>query len=276
MRPPMRSMGQTQLLGVIGWPVQQSRSPAMQNAALRELGLEEWSYVRFAVPPDRLAGAVEGAVALGVRGLNITIPHKEAALTLCAPDPLAREVGAVNTLVLERDSVSGTNTDVHGFRMLMAENGIQPGGRALVLGAGGAARAVVAALRTTGYGEIVVVSRKAEPLVVGDTRYQAQPWTPEVLARELARADRVVDSTPRGLDPTLPPIDLAPLRQHAAVIDLVVQRSTPLVADAHARGLKAATGTAMLLHQGAAALERWLSRPAPIDVMRAALEASLK
>src|SRR5256885_4554235 len=143
----MRVMGQTQVLGVVGWPVAQSKSPIMQNAALHALRLP-FHYAPFAVPPDKLARAVDGAMALGIRGLNITIPHKERALALCEADPLALEVGAVNTLVFEDDRVRGLNTDVHGFRMLMMEAGVKPGTRALILGGGGAARAVVAALRS--------------------------------------------------------------------------------------------------------------------------------
>ncbi len=246
----------------------------MHNAALKALGLD-FSYVTFAVPPERLPQAIAGAAALGMRGLNVTIPHKEAALTLCEPDAIGWEAGAVNTLIFEDQTIVGTNTDVHGFRMLMAEAGVTPGGRAVILGAGGATRAVVLALRTTGHRQVTLVSRKGQPITVGDVTVVARPWTPETLARELAGCDLLVDATPRGLDPAGPELDLSPLPPHAVVLDLVVKRETRLVAAARARGLKAATGTAMLLHQGAAALERWLGRSAPIEVMRAALEASL-
>src|SRR5262245_18592903 len=115
----MKVTGTTRVLGVVGWPVGQSESPAMQTAALQALGLD-LHYTSFAVPPSRLARAIEGAQALGLRGLNITIPHKEAAVALCSPDPLALEVGAVNTISFDDDRIAGSNTDVHGFRMLMA------------------------------------------------------------------------------------------------------------------------------------------------------------
>src|SRR3954462_4159660 len=100
--------------GVIGWPIEHSKSPAMQNAGLRALGLDG-TYTKLPVRPDQLPMAIRGAQALGYRGLNVTIPHKEVALGLCEPDALAREVGAVNTLVYEGDRVLGFNTDVHGF-----------------------------------------------------------------------------------------------------------------------------------------------------------------
>lgn len=267
----MRAPG-PQLFGVIGWPIAHSRSPAMQNAALRALGVEG-TYLAFAVRPEALEAAVRGAQALGFRGLNVTIPHKEAALALCRPDPLALQVGAVNTLVFEADGVHGLNTDVHGFRMLLAETGVRPGGRVVLLGAGGAARAVVVALRSAGFFDLTVVTRSGRPLDVAGVRCAGEPW--EALPQLLYGCDLLVDATPRGLDPHAPPIDLSPLPEGAAVIDLVVKRETALVQAASARGLKAQAGAPMLLHQGAAALERWLGRPAPIDEMRAALEASL-
>src|SRR4051812_10165718 len=109
------------ILGVVGWPIAHSKSPAMHNAALRHLKLD-WIYLPFAV--QDLPAAIAGARALGFRGLNVTIPHKEAVLSLCEPDELARSVGAVNTLIFDEDAIRGTNTDVYGFRKLMEESGI--------------------------------------------------------------------------------------------------------------------------------------------------------
>jgi shikimate dehydrogenase len=272
MGPSLTS--RTALFGVIGWPIAHSLSPAMQNAALAHLGIDA-VYLAYAVAPARLVEAIAGASALGVLGLNVTIPHKEGVLRLCRPDRLALEVGAVNTLVFDGSSLLGLNTDVHGFRMLMAEASVPPGGRAVVLGAGGAARAVVAALRSTGWSPITVVSRRGLPLSIGGATTRAAPWEPAGLARLFAEADLVVDATPRGLDAHAEPIDLSPLPDHAAVLDLTVKRQTALTQAAQARGLKAATGVAMLLHQGGAALEAWTRRPAPIQVMRRALDAAL-
>jgi len=238
------------LLGVIGWPIAHSRSPAMQNAALQHKSLD-YVYLKFAVRPEDLRAAVDGARALGVRGLNVTLPHKENVLPLCEPDELAQKVGAVNTLVFD-ENVRGTNTDVHGFRMLMEEAGIVKSDRPIILGAGGAMRAVRAVLP-----HATIVARKA-----GN-------W--DQLPSLAADADLIVDATPRGLsseEVALPPTG-------AAILDLVARRETPLTRLAKSRGLKAQAGAAMLLHQGAAAFELWTGTPAPIEVMRKALDAAL-
>ena len=254
------------LLGVIGWPIAHSRSPAMQNAALQHLRLD-YVYLPFAVKPDSLGAAIAGARALGVRGLNVTIPHKEAALALCEPDELARRVGAVNTLVFDDDAVRGTNTDVHGFRKLMEEVGAHPR-RAVILGAGGAARAVVTALEDA---EVTVVSRNPRPFM----GRPVEPWT--ALPERLRDADLLVDATPRGLtnQEETPEIKAALSSTRAVILDLVVRRDTALTRAARAHGLTTSAGAPMLLHQGAAAFERWTGQPAPLEVMRRALDAAL-
>lgn len=259
-------------LGVIGWPIAHSRSPAMQTAALRALGLD-WEYAAHAVAPDELANFVAHAAEHGFRGVNVTIPHKEAALKLCAPDELAARVGAVNTLVFDGGAVQGTNTDVHGFRAWAAEAGAPESGTAVLLGAGGAARAVAAALH--GKMRLAVVARTPRTMVVDGQPLTVTPWDEATLGKLLARADLLIDATPRGLDPAAPALDLAPLPAHAVVLDLVVARETALTRAAAARGLESATGGAMLVHQGARALELWTGKPAPVDVMRRALDAAL-
>jgi shikimate dehydrogenase len=259
----------TRLLGVVGWPIAHSRSPAMHNAALAALDLD-YVYLAFGMPPEQLMTALAGLREAGARGLNITIPHKEAALAFGEPDEIARSVGAVNTLVFEGDAVLGTNTDVHGFRALCAESGARTDGRAVVLGSGGAARAVIAALMPTAR-EIVMLTRTRRELYVGGVLHTGIPWAP----MELTGADLVVDATPRGLDDAQPPPDLSALPAHATVLDLVARRDTPLLRAARARGLHAAAGAGMLLHQGAAAFERWTGRAAPLEVMRRALDDAL-
>ncbi len=260
-------------LGVIGWPIEHSKSPPMQSAALAKLGLDDWEYAAHAVAPDELAQFIEHAASKGFRGVNVTIPHKEAVLKLCTPDDEAARVGAVNTLSFDGGTVRGANTDVHGFVALAKEVGAPAEGTAVVLGAGGAARAVAAALH--GKFRLAVVARHARPFVVDGQALTVVGWDDTVLAKLLPRADLLVDATPRGLDPTASAIDLAPLPEHAVVLDLVVAKSTPLVEAARARGLKAAAGAAMLVHQGARSLELWTGKPAPLDVMRAALDAAL-
>lgn len=273
----MTASARTRSLGVIGWPVGHSLSPAMQEAGFAALGLD-WRYGAFAVPPAGLAAAVAGAGALGFVGLNVTVPHKEAVLRHCAPDETAARLGAVNTLVYGPDPLApprGHNTDLHGFRMLLVEAGVDARGRrAIVLGAGGAARAAVWALLEEG-AEVTVVTRSARTLRFDDgPLVEHVPWDGALLARLLGGADLLVDATGRGLDPAAAPLDLGPLPPHAAVVDLVV-RETPLITTARARGLRAAAGEAMLLHQGAAALALWSGRAAPVEVMRAALAAAL-
>lgn len=260
-------------LGVIGWPIAHSKSPPMQTAALQALGLDG-EYLAQAVAPDELENFFRHAPTHGFAGVNVTIPHKERALALCAPDELATRVGAVNTVAFDAGGGSrGFNTDVHGFIELAREAGASLDGTAVLLGAGGAARAVVMAMH--GRGKLALVARTPRSLVVAGQPLTLTPWNEAVLAKLLARADLLIDSTPRGLDPTLPPIDLSPLPAHAVVLDLVVARDTALTRAARARGLKGATGAAMLLHQGARALELWTSKPAPVEIMRAALDAAL-
>jgi len=254
------------LLGVVGWPIAHSRSPAMQNAALQHLGLD-YVYLPFAVAPKDLRAAVEGARALGARGLNLTLPHKEAALSLCEPDELAARVGAVNTIVFDDDRASGTNTDVHGFRQLLRESGVRPG-KVIVLGIGGAARAVVAALDGQ---HVTLVARRPRPFVLGGRAHPVEPWS--ALPTLLGDADLLVDATPRGLADDAEMIDLS--STNAAVLDLAPRRDTPLTRAARARGLNAAAGAAMLLHQGAAAFQLWTGAAPPLEVMRNALDAAL-
>ncbi len=251
--------------GVIGWPIGHSLSPAMHSAAFAHLGLD-CTYLAFAVAPAQLEAAITGAAALGLAGLNITVPHKEAVLALCSPDAQARAVGAVNTLCISGDGILGYNTDVHGFTELIAEESIDATGRVVVLGAGGAARAVAAALLASAR-SLVLLARTPRAVVVDGVTLEVRPWQTEALRQ----ADLLVDATPRGLDATLPPLDLTQLAEHAQVVDLAVRKSTALVDAARARGHRACTGALMLLHQGARAFTLFTGRPAPLDVMRRAL-----
>jgi shikimate dehydrogenase len=258
-------------LGVIGWPISHSRSPAMQSAALRALSLD-WEYAAHAVAPADLAAFLANARAAGFRGLNVTIPHKESAFALCHPDALATQVGAVNTLVFEESITRGYNTDVHGFLTWATElSALVPNGSALILGSGGAARAVASALHPTM--RTTIISRAPRRFSLAGHDFPVAPY--ESLATLLPQADLLIDTTPRGLDPTASPPDLSALPSHAQVLDLVVATETALTRAAKSRGLRASTGAPMLLHQGARSLELWTTRPAPLDIMRAALLTSL-
>jgi shikimate dehydrogenase len=260
-------------LAIIGWPIGHSKSPAMQSAALAALGIEG-EYTAHAVAPDEVAQFIEHAPSKGFRGVNVTIPHKEVALRLSDPDELAARVGAVNTLVWDAgERPKGYNTDVHGFLEMAKEIGAPLDGTVVMLGAGGGARAVAHAVH--GKGKLAIVARTPRDFKVDGTAMTVVPWNDDVIAKLLARADVLVDATPRGLDPSAPAIDLSPLPAHAVVLDLVVARETALTQAAKARGLKAAAGGAMLVHQGARALELWTGKPAPIEAMRKALDAAL-
>ncbi len=264
--------GATRIVGVIGWPVAHSLSPAMHNAAFAALGLD-FCYVPFAVAPSQLGDALAGALALSVVGLNVTVPHKESVLPLCAVDAEARRIGAVNTLVRDGDRWWGHNTDRHGFACLLDEARVERPRHAVVLGAGGAARAVVAELAERAE-HLTIASRRAGILTVGD-RAHAFGEVQGIDGELLAGCDLLVDTTPRGLQGEPPMVDLSRLPRTAVVVDLVVKPMTPLVAAARQLGLAAHTGEAMLLHQGARAFSLWTGVEAPVEVMRRALVDAL-
>ena len=281
----------TRVFGIIGWPVAHSRSPAMHNAAFRALDIDA-VYVPFPVAPRALEAAVAGLRALGVAGFNVTVPHKESVLALLDEvDPIARAIGAVNTVVRDADRLVGTNTDALGLVRALEESGVALGGmRALVLGAGGAARATVAGLATAGAAHITVAARRVEraaslvrdlaavaPKAALDT---VDLGDSEALARSMP-CGLLVQATSAGLDPEsgaelaarLPWALLA--ASGARVVDLVYEPSpTPLMLAATQHGLVAEGGLGMLLHQGALAFERFARQPAPLEAMRKTLVVS--
>ncbi|HEY3357202.1 MAG TPA: shikimate dehydrogenase [Polyangia bacterium] len=269
----------TEVYGIIGWPVRHSLSPVMHNAALAAAGRDA-VYLAFEVPPERLKRAIKGAEGLGVRGLNLTIPHKEAALSMChrlSGDAL--KVGAVNTLTFEQGAVNGHNTDAPGFlKALAGPLGCDPrGARALVLGAGGVARAVIAALAGQGAGAIAIAARtpgRAEVLLqqLCGGAGTIVPWEPAAVATALAGADLVISCLPPGATP--PSLEALPAR--AVVLDVTYGRDTALLATARRVGACAADGREMLVQQGALAFELWTGQPAPVDAMRAAIRAALR
>jgi shikimate dehydrogenase len=277
----------TALLGVLGHPVGHSLSPAMHNAAIDALGLD-WVYLALPVPAEGLATVVRGLEAIGCRGLNVTIPHKQAVAGLCRRlSPLAERVGAVNTLVpLEGGGWLGTNTDVEGFLTPLRGQSWQ-GRQALVLGNGGSARAVVAALVELELDTITVVGRRPEALAAFAA--DCSSWAPRLgtctldrpLEPLLAAADLVVNTTPVGMNSDqcpLSPGQLAVLRPMATVYDLIyVPRPTQLLRQAAARGCSTIDGLTMLVHQGAASLRLWSGRSdVPVAAMAAAAEAALR
>jgi len=267
------------VVAVIGDPIEHTRSPAMLNAAFAAVGID-FVMVPLRVAPADLGTAVRGLAAAGVVGASVTLPHKAAVLALCTRVTEAgTAIGAVNCLAFEPGGgILGDNTDGIGFVEAVAAEApgaLAAGHRAVLLGAGGAARAVEAALVATGLA-VTVIARRPELAacrsVVG--------WDDATVARELAAADLVVDCTPVALDPEAEPafVDALPLdrlRPQAVVASLVYHRVPLLLNRARDRGHVVLDGRGMLVHQGARAFARWTRRPAPIDVMKKALDGSL-
>ena len=256
-------------LGVCGWPVGHSLSPPMHNAALAAAGLRDWRYLRLGLPGDLFAETVRALPAAGFRGVNVTLPHKEAALALAddASDA-ARAIGAANTLTFEDGAILADNTDAPG---LLEAIGRDVAGRsALVLGAGGAGRAAAWALREAG-AEVAVWNRTAERGVA----------LAEALGVRAAAgyepADILVNATSVGLkDPPATfkslPLEADSLVAGSLVVDLVYRAGgTPLLEAARTRGADVVDGLEILIAQGAASFERWTGRAAPRQAMREAV-----
>jgi shikimate dehydrogenase len=265
--------GTTRITAVLGWPVEHSRSPQMLNAAYAELGVDA-VMVPIPVRPEDFATVLAGLRAGHCLGASVTIPHKIAAAALCDElTPAAKAIGAVNCLEFG-ERLIGHNTDESGFLDGLLEAGYQPKGkRAVILGAGGAARAVAYALR--GGRAIEVVARRPEKI----TWARAWPWTPEQLRDCLSRADLVVDCTSISLGADeaaqVDTIPLDALPEGAWVSTLIYHRPSILLDRAKAAGYSTLDGRAMLVHQGARAFTTWLQSPAPVAAMRQALDASL-
>ncbi|MBT9315877.1 shikimate dehydrogenase [Leptothoe spongobia] len=282
---PLIIKGTTQLLGVIGSPVKHSMSPIMHNAAISTLGID-YVYLPFPIAPERLNVAIDGFAAVGLKGFNITIPHKQTIMPLLATiSDVAQAIGAVNTVWWSDRGWCGTNTDAAGFiaplQVLDRDWSQSP---AMVLGNGGAARAVVAACHQLGFPEIMVVGRNAEKLAAFAQSWQMSPLKPpisihtwEQLDDLLPKVSLVVNSTPLGMAPKIQASPLTDaqinlLPDHAIAYDLIYTPSpTRFLRQACSVGLGTFDGLEMLVQQGAAALEIWTQQPSPVDVMRQSL-----
>jgi shikimate dehydrogenase len=267
---------------LIGWPAAHSRSPLIHRYWLRTLGIDG-GYVIEAVPPDEFKDFVLRLSLRGFVGANVTIPHKEQALALSKPDARAKAVGAANTLWFENGELCSTNTDVEGFldNLDASAPGWDRTEEALVLGAGGSARAVVFGLVERGIRTVHLANRTVARAQALADQFGAgvKPASWDEIAELLPRAGLLVNTTSLGMhgQPRLE-IDLARLPDRAVVADLVyVPLQTELLAAARARGLKTADGLGMLLHQAVRGFELWFGRrPQVTAELRALVEADLK
>jgi shikimate dehydrogenase len=261
--------GQAKLAGVIGWPVGHSRSPRLHGWWLDHYGIDG-AYVPLAVAPEQLAHVLRTLPLMGFRGVNITVPHKEAALAAVdVADDHAKRIGAVNTVIVREDGgLEGKNTDGLGFLAHLTSSApawTADAAPAVVIGAGGAARAIAVALLDAGVPELRLINRTREraeslAMALGDSRLKVMPW----LARNaaLGGAGLVVNTTTQGMrgEPQLD-LDLAPLPSAAAVFDCVyAPLETPLLAAARGRGLVGVDGLGMLIHQARPGFSAWFGR----------------
>jgi shikimate dehydrogenase len=277
--------GKTKLLGIIGDPVEHSLSPVMQNAAINQLGVD-YIYIPFPVKNQNLATALAGFTTIGVKGFNVTIPHKQAILPLLSEiTPTAKMVGAVNTVWPTETGWKGTNTDVEGFLTPLKSldrnwQEITP----IILGNGGAARAVIVGLSELGCSNIRVVGRNQEKLEQFQQSWlntnlkcsiNVHSW--DELSGLVSQTDLLVNTTPMGMYPNInaSPIEsnvLKLLSPHAIAYDLIyTPNPTQFLKDAQQQGNLIIDGLDMLVYQGAAALKIWLEQPVPIDIMKQAL-----
>jgi shikimate dehydrogenase len=279
----MKSMRDRPRAGVAGWPIAHSRSPLIHRFWLNRLGIPG-DYERFAVPPGEFAVFAEKIGRKGLVGSNVTVPHKEAAFLACnRRTPVAQALGAVNVLWREDGLLWGDNTDVNGFLANMDESApgwAESSRSAVVIGAGGAARAILQALSSRELERITVVNRtyaRARALVDQyDERVVASPW--DTLSSNMAETDLLINASSLGMVGQLPlNVDVGVLSRDAIVADIVyVPLRTPLIEAAQARGLRTVEGLGMLLHQAAPAFERWFGiKPDVTPDLRALVEADI-
>ena len=271
--------GRTQVAGVIGDPIEHSLSPVIHNAGFAALGLD-WIYVAFPTPAGAAPAAVESVRALGIRGLSVTMPHKEAVIA--ALDELsddARLLGAVNCIRRQGDRLIGESTDGDGFvAAVRADLGVEPeGSRCVVLGAGGAARSVVLALARAGARSVGIVNRSAPN--AERAAALAGPVGSVVRPETIGDADLVVQATPVGMgEPAAHdwPVDPALLSAGQVVAELIYHPlETPFLRAAADRGCRTSNGVSMLVHQAAIAFSSWTGEPAPLQAMHEAVARAL-
>lgn len=274
----------TTLVGLFGWPVTHSISPQMHNAAFVACQMN-WRYVAFSVPPERVPQAVAALPALGLRGVNVTVPHKQAVMPhLDHWTAAAEAIGAVNTVIVSEDGqLTGDNTDAAGFIADLGAHDFDPAGsRVLVIGAGGSSRAVVYGLAEAGARSVTVINRTVSRAV--ELAQTMQGYFPEIRIAAAVfpdevdncagSADLIVNCTSLGMDPNvegLPWKEDVEFREGQTVYDLVYNPAmTRLLQLAAADGAAAIGGLGMLVYQGAIAWQKWTGEPAPVEAMQRA------
>ena len=278
--------GKTNILGVIGDPIEHTFSPAMHNAGLEALGLN-YIYLPFHVLPQNLNSAVLGARSLQIKGLNVTIPHKQNIIQyLDEIDPIAEMIGAVNTVKFDSDKAIGYNTDGYGCLRAISEIEDVKDKKVTITGAGGAARAVAFQIAASGIGELSILNRnhkKAEDLVCDlknnlkkiDVDIDINAWEIGDLEKELSESDVLIDTTPLGMHPHVDdkPIATADMMHEDLLVNDIVYTpmETSLIKEARKANAKVVYGYKMLLYQGIRSFEIWLGEQAPVDVMEKAL-----
>jgi len=269
----------TRLCGVIGDPIEHTMSPAIHNAASIQMGLD-YIYIPFHVKEEELGKAIDGMRALNIRGLNVTLPHKVAIIPLLDKlDPLAEKIGAVNTVTNDDGVLEGSNTDASGFLQALLERGIEPKGKkGVVLGAGGASRAISFILAERG-ARLVILNRRLERAVELTGRLstafskevRALKLIAENLSWALKEADILINTTSMGMSPNIneTPAPSNLLKPGLIVVDIVYNPiKTRLLREAEEAGAKTINGVDMFVWQGALSFERWTGVKAPIKLMR--------
>jgi shikimate dehydrogenase len=276
--------GKTRICGVIGDPIEHTLSPIMHNAAFNALKLD-YSFIAFKVKPAELENAANGMRALNIRGLNVTMPHKSAILKfLDRVDLSAQIINSVNTVLNKESKLFGFNTDGVGALKALRENGVELKGRkVLLLGAGGAARAIAYSMAKE-TDELAVLNRTLKPAQdlakllekLANKKIFAGSLSPKEIQQNLQDSDILINATSIGMKPKAEESVVASklLRPNLAVMDIVYNPiETKLVKEAQAVGAKVVSGVEMLIYQGAASFEIWTGKPAPVEVMR---QAALK
>lgn len=272
--------GKTRVCGIIGDPVEHTMSPAMHNAAFKKLGLD-YVYLPFQVKKEELGRAIDGIRALNIRGLNVTLPHKVAVSQfLDELDTPADKIGAINTIVNRNGVLKGYNTDASGFLRALLERGIEPKGkRVVILGAGGASRAISFILAERG-ARLVILNRTWDKAKLCAGRISglfqneaaALKLNTENLATALSQADILVNTTSLGMSPNISetPVTSSLLKPGLIVFDIVYNPiETRLQREAKVAGATVISGLDMLVWQGALAFEQWTGLQAPVELMRA-------